>query len=179
MQKSFDRALGKYYHARLMSNEIVIDSISFAKKSESLQGKIALARFERARASLASSDGELNFRLIGELDFRRRPNLVLSISGQITLICQRCLAEFQHELDIESRLVLVASEAQLPDIDAEDPNVDVVVASGKLNVLELLEDEIILGLPYAPRHEHDCVLVKASELVEEFGQPFARLGKPS
>ncbi len=164
-----------------MSNEIVIDSISFAKKSESLQGKIELARFERARESLASSDGELNFRLIGKLDFRRRPNLVLSISGQITLTCQRCLAEFQHELDIESRLVLVTNEAELPDIDDEDPDVDVdvVVASGKLNVLELLEDEIILGLPIAPRHDYDCVVVKVNNSVEEFGQPFARLGKPS
>ena len=82
-------------------------------------------------------------------------------------------------MDIESRLVLVTNEAELPDIDDEDPDVDVVVASGKLNVLELLEDEIILGLPIAPRHDYDCVVVKVSNSVEEFGQPFARLGKPS
>ena len=162
-----------------MSNEIVIDSISFAKKSESLQGKIAVARFERARESLASSDGELSFRLIGEMDSRRRPTLVLTISGKIALTCQRCLAEFQHELDIDSRLMLVASEAKLPDLDDEDPDVDVVVASGKLNVLDLLEDEIILGLPLAPRHDYDCVAVEVGDSVAEFGQPFARLGKPS
>ena len=162
-----------------MSNEIVIDSISFAKKSESLQGKIAISRLERARESLASSDGELNFRLIGELDSQHRPNLVLSISGQVALTCQRCLAEFQHNLDVKSRLVLVTSEAKLPHINSEDPDVDVVVASGKLDVLELLADEIILGLPLAPRHDYDCVALTVSDSEEKFGQPFARLGKPS
>jgi uncharacterized protein len=179
MQKSFDRASRKYYHARLMSNEIVIDSISFAKKSESLQGKIAVSRLERIGESLASRSGELSYYLIGELDSQHRPNLVLSISGQVALTCQRCLVEFQHGLDLQSRLVLVASDAQLPDIDEEDPDVDVVVANRKLNVLELIEDEIILGLPLAPTHEFECIAIEFSEELEKDAQPFAKLGKPS
>ncbi len=161
-----------------MSNEIFIDSISFAKKSESLQGKIAVARLERAMESLASAAGELNFRLIGGLDSRRRPNLVLSISGPVALTCQRCLVEFQHHLDLESRLILVENEAQLPDLEDEDPDVDVVVASRKTNVLEMIEDEIILGLPLAPRHDVECVAVRVVDDAEELGQPFSRLGKP-
>ena len=162
-----------------MSNEKVIDSISFAKKSESLQGKIAVSRFERAADSLAESTGEIKFSLDGKLDSRRRPSLFLSVHGPLMLICQRCLTAFEHELNIGRQLVLVASESQLPELDDEDPDVDVVVATEKMNVLDLIEDEIILSLPLAPRHDFECAEVEAGEGAEVLRQPFAGLGKPS
>ena len=162
-----------------MSNEKVIDSISFAKKSESLQGKILFSHLSRVQNSLAAADGEIEFSLKGKLDSRRRPNLVLRVHGSVMMICQRCLATFSHEIDIDSQLILVTSEAQLPALDDEDPDVDVVVGMEKMNVLELIEDEIILSLPLAPRHEFDCDEIKAGDGVEILHQPFAGLGKPS
>ena len=140
-----------------MSNEFVIDGISFAKKSESLQGKIALSSLERLRDDLASLQGEIEFRLQGGMDGRQRPSLMLSISRQVTLTCQRCLADMAHQLDVRSQLVLVTSETELPDLDDEDEDVDVVVASSKTNVLDLLQEEIILALPLAPKHDFECV----------------------
>ena len=140
-----------------MSNEFVIDAISFARKSESLQGKIAISSLTRVRDDLASTQGEIEFRLQGGMDGRQRPSLILSISGQGTLTCQRCLADMAHRLDVRSQLVLVTSETELPDLDDEDQDVDVVVASSKLNVLDLLEDEIMLALPLAPKHDFECV----------------------
>ena len=151
-----------------MSNEFVIDSISFAKKSESLKGKIAVSSLARVRTDLASSQGEIEFRLHGGMDGRQRPSLTLSISGRVMVTCQRCLADMAHVLDLQSHLVLVASEAQLPDLDDEDNEVDVVVADAKLNVLALLEDEIILALPLAPKHDYQCV-----DLKEEDAEPTA------
>lgn len=179
MQKSFDSASGKYYHARLMSNELVIDSISFAKKSESLQGKIAVASLERLRESLASSQGEIEFDLRGTLDSRHRPSLKLAITGKVQLTCQRCLADFPYKLELVSRIVLVVNETDLPDLDEEDPDVDVVVASGKMNIQNLLEDEIILALPLAPKHDFDCVEIKNDDDAADSGLPFASLGKLS
>jgi uncharacterized protein len=177
--KSFDRALGKYYHARLMSNEFVIDSISFAKKCESLQGKIAVSSLERVRDDLASTQGEIEFHLQGGMDGRSRPSLTLSISGQVMLTCQRCLADLAHALNLSSRLVLVASEAELPSLDAEDEDADVVLASGKMNMLEILEDEIILALPMAPKHDFECVGTNnADDNSSAKRGPFSILGKP-
>ena len=95
------------------------------------------------------------------------------------LICQRCLTAFEHELNVVRQLVLVTSESQLPELDAEDPDVDVVVATEKMNVLDLIEDEIILSLPLAPRHHFECVEVEAGEVVEMLRRSFAGLGKPS
>jgi uncharacterized protein len=157
MRKSFDREPDQYYYARLMSDEFVIDSISFAKKSESLQGKIPVSSLKRVGDDLASSQGEIEFRLQGGMDGRQRPSLTLSIWGQVTLTCQRCLAEMAHKLELKSRLVLVASETQLLDLGDEDDEVALVLASGKMNIAELLEDEIILALPLAPKHDFECV----------------------
>ena len=140
-----------------MSNEFVIDSISFARKSESLQGKIEVSSLARVRDDLASMQGEIEFRLQGGMDGRHRPRLMLSISGQVMLTCQRCLAELAHQIDLSSQLVLVASEAELPDLDDEDEEADVVVANSKTNVLDLLQEEIILALPLAPKHDFECV----------------------
>jgi uncharacterized protein len=160
-----------------MSNELVIDGISFAKKSESLQGKIAVSRLERVRDSLASSQGELTFQLDGELDAQHRANLRLSVSGQVQLTCQRCLTEFSHALTLNNRFVLVARESELPDIDEEDTDVDFLLADEKLNVQELIEDEIILSLPLAPRHGGECVKVGTGNVTDS-ANPFAKLAKP-
>ncbi len=140
-----------------MSNEFVIDGISFTKKSESLQGKIAVSSLERLRDDLASSQGEIEFRLQGEMDGQQRHSLTLSISGRVMLTCQRCLADMAHSLNLTSRLVLVARESELPDLNDEDDQIDVVLASTKMNILDLLEDEIILALPVAPKHDFECV----------------------
>ncbi len=160
-----------------MSNEIVIDGISFAKKSESLQGKIAVSSLERLREDLASLQGEIEFRLQGGMDGRHRPRLMLSISGQVMLTCQRCLAELPHRLDLHSRLVLVANEAGLPDLNDEDEEADAVVASGKMNVSDLLEEEIILSLPLAPRHDFECVEPSKVDELAVSRRPFSVLGK--
>ncbi len=160
-----------------MSNELVIDSISFAKKSESLRGKIAISRLERMGKSLASTQGEIEFQLDGELDGQRRPNLRLSISGQVQLTCQRCLTDFTFPLALENRLVLVARESELPEIEDEDLEADFLVADGKLNVRDLIEDEIILSLPLAPMHSDECVEIRNSA-EKNAATPFAKLAKP-
>ncbi len=146
-----------------MSNAFLIDSISFAQKSESLQGKIAVSNLQRVKSDLASSQGEIEFRVQGRMDGRQRPNLTLSISGRLILTCQRCLADMAHLLNLKSQLVFVASETQLPNLGDEDEDIDVVVASYKVNILELLEDEIILALPLAPKHAYECINPKNTD----------------
>jgi uncharacterized protein len=41
--------------------------------------------------------------------------------------------------------------------EADDPGaVDCITASSELDVAELIEDEILLSLPFAPRHKEDA-----------------------
>src|SRR5690625_6924252 len=72
--------------------------------------------------------------------------------------CQRCMGHMAYQLDLVGRLQVVETEAEL-DVE-DDPEaspddwVEPVLASVRLDVLALVEDELILGLPYVPMHEH-------------------------
>jgi uncharacterized protein len=77
---------------------------------------------------------------------------MLAIHGVLRLQCQRCLGALEHPLEILNKLLLVtAGESAAGVLDEEDS--EWVEASGNLDVASLVEDEILLSLPYAPRHE--------------------------
>ena len=83
-----------------------------------------------------------------------------------------------HELLIDRTLVLVAGEAKLPDLNDEDPCIDFVAADSKMNVLELIEDELILSLPLAPKHGFECANDGGGNDTGA-SSPFEKLRKPS
>ena len=51
--------------------------------------------------------------------------------------------------------VLARSEKEADELDASSDH-EVVVADHPLEAVELVEDELLLTLPYAPMHESDC-----------------------
>ena len=147
-QKYFDRTMQKYYHARPMT---VIDSLEFAQTGQSLSGDLPIPGLTRLRDSLADALGKIEFVVKGGLDGRRRPTLSVEVSGVLHLQCQRCLGVLDYPLRISSTLLLVSpSGVAAEDLEAEDA--EWIEASTTLDVTELVEDEILLSLPYAPRH---------------------------
>jgi uncharacterized protein len=67
-------------------------------------------------------------------------------------------------LSIHSRLQLIAPGEDWPDDDLVDDSTDAIAAEGELNVQSLIEDEVLLALPIAPRHEQcESPLANASE----------------
>jgi uncharacterized protein len=103
---------------------------------------------------IVSDAGEAAYKLRGVRDARGRPSLRLEVRATLQLRCQRCLGPLQHDVDTDELLVLAASQAE---IDAEPGGVDApdrVVAGHEMKLAELVEDELILAVPYAPRHEH-------------------------
>ena len=80
---------------------------------------------------------------------------------------------------MDRRLRFVRSEAAAARLD-EASDDDVLVLSPGLDVHELLEDEFILALPLAPRHEEQCpvpLLIPLDDLQDEepAPNPFAAL----
>lgn len=135
-----------------MSAQTVIDSLEFARTGQALQGSLAVPELKRLKESLADDLGRIDFAVKGARDARRRPVLALEISGNLHLQCQRCLGLLEYPLRLSNTLLLVsAGEVAAGDLDDEDD--EWIEASGELDVAMLIEDEIILSLPYAPRHE--------------------------
>jgi uncharacterized protein len=131
----------------------VIDSLEFARSGATLQRRLALSGLPRLADLLHSAEGFLEVRLAGERDAEGKSWLVLEIDGAPVLRCQRCLEGLPFALEIRSRLQLIAPGEEWPDEDLADDDVEAIDADRELQVAALVEDEVLLALPIAPRHE--------------------------
>jgi uncharacterized protein len=156
-----------------MPHPPVIDGFEFASAGATQQGVWSLSDFQRLRDMLASDEGEVAYRVRGTHDANGRPALLLRVEGTLPLRCQRCLEPLLFEVRVEDLLVLAAtlSEIHADPADAHAP--DRILAGREMPVRELVEDELILALPYAPRHE-SCEPGAAGQ-GDRGGTPFASL----
>ncbi len=136
-----------------MSHQPLIDGFEFATAGARQQGRWPVRELPRLRDMLASDAGEIAYTVEGTRDERGRPGLRLSLQGALQLRCQRCLEAMPFAVRVDELLVLAATQAE---IDAEPPDAhapDRVLAGKEMPLRELIEDQLILELPYAPRHE--------------------------
>ena len=147
-----------------MSERIVIDSLTFAREAGALQGKLLIADLARVLDKLAGSAGYLSFRIEGRMGARNRPQLQLQLDGVLSVCCQRCLEGIDYPVEVRSVLEFVDDE-ELTQEEMEDDSMDFLPAQKELDVVALIEDEIILDLPSAPRHK-SCALpdIKAGKV---------------
>jgi len=137
----------------------VIDGFEFAAAGAAQQGSLPIGEFSRLRDLLASDAGEVAYEVRGLRDGRGRPSLRIRVRGALELRCQRCLEAMRLEVDEQELLVLAASQAEI-EADPVDPEApDRVLAGKEMALRELVEDQLILALPYAPRHA-DCAPAK-------------------
>jgi uncharacterized protein len=138
-----------------MSQQLVIESLSFALQGRSMTGQIPLQRFVRLLDQVESPDGALSFSLTGQTGDEGEPMLVLHVTGTLPLRCQRCLGTIDFALDVEQAYELrdEADEESLVQEDLEDDSRDFLAASRSLDVVELIEEEALLSLPLVARHE--------------------------
>jgi uncharacterized protein len=151
----------------------VIDGFEFAASGASKQGVWPLADFPRLRDFLAADAGEVAYELNGVRDELGRPSLRVRVRGTLPLRCQRCLEAMPFEAQADAILVLAGTLAEIHAEPADANAADRVVAGREMPVRDLLEDELILGLPYAPRHE-SCNPRPGTDAAEKT-TPFASL----
>lgn len=130
---------------------------------------------------LAETSGELAYRLEGAKDGRGDYTLRLQVTGVVALPCLRCLKDVHWDLAVDNLLELIPEGTELSQDELEDDTRDFLPVAGELIVADLIEDEVLLALPVAPRHEK-CGLPGADNAGERIG-PFAGLaelkGKPN
>lgn len=128
----------------------LIYGMDFARNGRELVGEIPVKLLSRLGDLLTKSDGSLTY-IVRGLQINDRYMLEVALSGVCYLRCHRCLGEIEYPVDMMTRLQLVSAE-QLDEIDADDDEVECIEASSKIDVLALVEDELLLGLPFAPKH---------------------------
>jgi uncharacterized protein len=134
---------------------MVIDSLEFARQHRVLSGRLELGQLPRLADGLFDAKGNLDFAVSGEMKAKaggEEYSLALSIDGMLRLICQRCLGALEYPVRIRSCLILVQPDAPWPDETLEDDIGEAIEAGRELDLIPLLEEEILLSLPIAPRH---------------------------
>jgi uncharacterized protein len=156
--------------------QAVIDSLEFARTGQSLSGSLPLPALTRLQDFLFDDRGEVRFEVRGGHDARRRPVLTLEISGVLHLQCQRCLGALDYALELSSTVRLASGGGEADAGGLDDAEDEWIEASAALDVAELVEDEILLSLPYAPRHgEGQCPPGAKAAAGEKQGTAFAKL----
>nr|WP_315598060.1 DUF177 domain-containing protein [uncultured Cupriavidus sp.] len=107
----------------------------------------------------------------------------VTVNGRVWLDCQRCLTVFAEPIATKMRFEVVASEAAAEEASMDDDELDVIVGSKKFSVLELIEDEVLLALPTAPKHVvcptvHESLVTGADGEVEPEAAPEEKRPSP-
>ncbi len=133
-----------------------VDPWRLAEQGETLEGRIKLDSLPRLAPLLATADGEAAFVLNFGRDRRRRLIIRLGVGAELVLECQRCLDSMVQKVESEVCLALVRDAMEAGQLPKElEP---LLAREGEyLDIVELIEDELLLGIPSSPRHEErDC-----------------------
>ena len=165
----------------MSARQLILDSLDFAHNARELRGVAQVADLPRLLDMLASAAGEINFVVRGYQDRHGKPMLELALTGQCQLRCQRCLQGLDYPVQMVSHLLLLRAD-ELDESAVEEDGIDSILADASLNLLKLLEDELLLSMPFAPRHPPGvCQPTMAGYAVNESDQvvkkPFAVLSE--
>lgn len=153
-----------------------LDVRAFAQNAASLKGSVLLSNCERLAQDLYREEPDFSSKSIhwqasGESvpvsGGIAQSWLHLSIQALVPMPCQRCLQGMLESVDIRRsfRFVRDEAEANAQDDEAEE---DLLVASKQFDLLSLIEDELIMALPFAPVHEVCPVSVKLNVTSDEY-----------
>jgi DUF177 domain-containing protein len=139
---------------------------------------VPVARLERVAEYLASSDGVVT----GSVAFSRVEGRIVAevaLTARLALLCQRCLKPMLLPIESRSRVALLADEDAA---SAVPPELETALApEGRLRPADLVEEELLLALPVAPRHDGACPDGRRDGTRENDSQttqqPFAHLGE--
>jgi uncharacterized protein len=160
-----------------------LDVKGFAQEAGVLHGHEPMRNLTRllAEAQGRGADAPVNWVAEGEL---RNPGHVnpeiwlhLRADAVLALTCQRCLTEVDVAVAVDRRFRFAPDEeaAAAEDEEAEE---DVLALSRSFDLLGLVEDEMLMEMPLAPRHEACPVPVKLAVEDEDFEAAAAQRENP-
>jgi uncharacterized protein len=125
-----------------------VDPWRMVQARRSFRGTLPLAELPRLRESLAGAEGVVTFDLEFGKDELGIPNVRVRADATLPLVCQRTLDVFGLPVHVDTRLGLIAKEA---DEAALPGGYEPLLANeGGLKLADVVEDELILALPVLP-----------------------------
>jgi uncharacterized protein len=149
-----------------------------ADEARGVELAVPVKRLARIAEHLASPDGIVQ----ASVALSREAGQIIAavaFEAELTLRCQRCLGPMSQRFAGTSRVALVESEAGTAEVS---PELETALApAGRIALAELVEEELMLALPAAPRHaEGQCPAARPETRESEAStvqRPFANLGE--
>lgn len=135
-----------------------LDVRRFAENGAELEASAELQQFVRLSAETQGLAGSVpvHWHARGEMHNRHHvhPQIWVHLEADTTLplVCQRCLNPVDVTLNVSRSFRFVPDEATAAAEDDETEE-DLLALSRSFDLLELVEDELLMEVPVAPRHE--------------------------
>jgi uncharacterized protein len=166
-----------------------LDVKRFAEEGATLTGREPVERHERLMAETQGRGGAavVDWSVHGEI---RNPDhlnpqiwLHLRAQTELPLTCQRCLGAVDVKLLVDRSFRFAPDEESAASQD-EEAEEDVLALSRSFDLVQLVEDELLMEMPLAPRHDVCPEPVQLSAVDPDFEEgggrgehPFSLLGK--
>lgn len=134
--------------------EVSIDVYELARTGKTRGGQIALGDMLRLQSMCAAAEVDgIYYQWQGFIDTQGRPAAALQLKARLPLICTHCDQTAEVNLEVQRQYYFVRDERALEAIKVDIEACEPLVGGEHFDVLGLVEDELILALPIAPRHE--------------------------
>ena len=134
-------------HQRL---PVEVDPFRLAREGQKLETVAPVAKMKRLSELLYSTENEVAVELEFGVDILGTYFLQGHLQAQLELICQRCLKPMKVDVDTTLSLGFVSNAEKAETVPTEyEP---LVVEEGRVFLMDLIEDELLLALPQIPIH---------------------------
>ena len=132
-----------------------LDVRKAAARGVSISGTLRPLDLQRFLTLLAGEDGTIQADMAFSRDEENRYLVQVTVTADVTVTCQRCLESMPLHLQTDNRLAAVWDDDYARQLPRElEP---LIVGEEPCNLWEVVEEELILGLPPYSYHEAaDC-----------------------
>lgn len=161
---------------------LTIDPKKAAKMRSEYSGIIETKHLPRLLETSAGFCSDIQVQFSCDTDIQGLVTLIGHAKGELSLNCQRCMCDFNYPLAVEFSFTPVNEKTLVEELPEVYEQVD-VDEHGLINICELIEDELLVSIPFIPMHtleecsvkEHDTTVGDIDDIVDERPNPFAVL----
>ena len=173
-----------FYNLAPMLTRLPIEVMPYrlVEQGREFDGVCDIANFTRIADLIVDKEGTLNVSLKFHRNESALPALKGQVSGDISLVCQRCLDTMSLPIDASIDLVFVSSDEKAQSLQGGYETY--LVEDSRILINDLIEDEVMLNIPqlmvhdscepFKPLIEATSATISQTEL-EEKENPFAVL----
>lgn len=158
-----------------------VDAVKLVGRNQRFSAEIDSKQLLRLSDAVERCDDSISCDVQFDRDDERNKVLTGSCKTQVDMICQRCLKPVTLPIESSFQLGLVFNDEQAKQLPKRLEPVE-LDEDARMDLWEVIEDEILLELPSFPTHaEHECQLKQPTQEVTELDvereNPFDVLAK--